>query len=128
MNHAQRRGRIRRAAPRRERQQSPMSVADSQDLLCAVQVEVARVSARAGEHAAILESIGIQAFEAAGTLAADASASDLVRRAHETRGIVLHALAVLADLQAEVGRMQTLAAMRQALDDARQQCSATADH
>jgi hypothetical protein len=39
----------------------------------------------------------------------------LLRKAHEVRGLVAHALGVLADLQFQAGRMQALAAIRQAV-------------
>jgi hypothetical protein len=84
------------------------------DMQCAMEIEVAQTASRAGEHAAILESIGLRAFEAAGVLRRDASSHELLRKAHEVRGLVAHALGVLADLQFQAGRMQALAAIREA--------------
>jgi hypothetical protein len=84
------------------------------DIQCAVAMEVAHTASRAGEHASILESIGSRAFEAAGVLRRDASSHELLRKAHEVRGLVAHALGVLADLQFQAGRMQALAAIREA--------------
>lgn len=101
-------------APAREVR--PGTAEGSSDVACAIQAEVARCAARAAEHAAVLESIGAQAFDAAGILFSDAPATELLRRAHEVRGLVLHALGVLADLQSEAGRLQALAAIREATD------------
>jgi hypothetical protein len=84
------------------------------DMQCAVEMEVAQTASRAAEHAAVLESIGSRAFEAAGVLRRDASGHELLRKAHEVRGLVAHALGVLADLQFQAGRMQALAAIREA--------------
>ena len=45
----------------------------------------------------------------------DASSHELLRKAHEVKGLVAHARSVLADLQFQAGRMQTLAAIRAAV-------------
>ena len=100
------------AMPRRD---SPLvDIAVHSDMQCAVEMEVAQTASRAAEHAAILESIGSRAFEAAGVLHRDASGTELLRKAHEVRGLVAHALGLLADLQFQAGRMQALAAIRDA--------------
>jgi hypothetical protein len=96
------------------RDQAVAGAAVLADVQCAVEMEVAQTASRAGEHAAILESIGSRAFEAAGVLRRDASSHELLRKAHEVRGLVAHALGVLADLQFQAGRMQALAAIREA--------------
>ncbi len=90
-------------------------VEDLLDMTCAVAMEVAQTASRTAEHAGVLESIGARAFEAAGVLRRDASSHELLRKAHEVRGLVAHALGVLADLQFQAGRMQALAAIRQAV-------------
>src|SRR5688572_33452077 len=69
------------------------------DVKCALATEVAQTTSRAAEHATALESIGTRAFEAAGVLSRDPSRVELLRKSHEVRGLVAHALAVLVDLQ-----------------------------
>jgi hypothetical protein len=104
-----------RSAPGRTRRDTAVAgIEDLLDMQCAVEMEVAQTASRAAEHAAILESIGLRAFEAAGVLRRDASGHELLRKAHEVRGLVAHALGVLADLQFQAGRMQALAAIREA--------------
>lgn len=101
------------AAARRDRQPAIRGADDISDMTCAIGMEVAQTASRAAEHAVVLASIGAQAFEAAGVLNRDASSHELLRKAHEVRGLVAHALGVLADLQFQAGRMQALAAIRQ---------------
>ena len=62
----------------------------------------------------MLESIGSQAFTTVGELARSAPPDDLVQKAHALRGLVLHGLAVLAELQSVAGSLAAFAAVRQA--------------
>lgn len=95
-----------------------ITAAEFADLVCSLDAEVGRVAERAGEQAEILASISAQAHEVAGVLHRDSAGRELLRRSHELRGLVLHALGVLAELQFDAGRMQALAAVRQAMEDA----------
>lgn len=81
------------AAPRNDQQKAGEELLD---LTCAVTMEVAHTASRAAEHATTLESIGARAFEAAGVLSRDASDHQLLRKSHEVRALVAHALNVLA--------------------------------
>jgi hypothetical protein len=86
------------------------------DLLVAFDAEIAAAATRAGDHAEVLGAIGAQAFEVAGLLGHHSSASELLRNAHQLRGLMIHALAVLAELQCDA----ELAVLRRAADDANQ--------
>jgi hydrophobic/amphiphilic exporter-1 (mainly G- bacteria), HAE1 family len=87
------------------------------DLVNVLEAEIADVSARAAQRAEALEAVGAEAFEAAGVLPQDASASDLVRRAHQVRSLVPYASGVLAELQSDAGRMLVLAKLRRTLEE-----------
>jgi hypothetical protein len=84
----------------------------------AVNGHIGRCVARAIEHAAVLENIGSQAFTAVGELAREAQAEELLQKAHALRGLVLHGLGVLAELQGVAGSLAALAAVRQAQESA----------
>jgi hypothetical protein len=112
----------RRAAPPRRYRRHVATAgqrAELSDIRCAVRIELARVAAGAAEHADLLQNIGARAFEAAGLLHEQSSAEELIRAAHDVRGLALHAFAVLAELQFYAGRMQALSALRQATESSR---------
>lgn len=79
----------------------------------ALRIEVGRCAARINEHVGHLSSIGNQAFDSTGDLSREASAADLRRFSAGLRGVVCHALAVLTDIQSEVGRLEALAVFRE---------------
>jgi len=74
--------------------------------------EIAHCAALAAEKATVLESIGAQAFAVTGEIFRGAGSTDLLRRSHGIRGLVLHALTALTELQNIAGRLETLAALR----------------
>ncbi len=80
--------------------------------------EVARSIIRIGDQALLLESIAGRSFSLSCDLFRDAKSEELSARAHEVRGVVLHALAVLAELQYLAGRLDALAALRAVSGDA----------
>jgi hypothetical protein len=92
----------------------PSSIAHPDEVSAAVSGHIGRCVARAVEHATMLESIGSQAFTAVGELTRSAPPDDLVQKAHALRGLVLHGLAVLAELQSVAGALAAVAAVRQA--------------
>jgi hypothetical protein len=83
------------------------------DVAEAVGAEISRAVSRALEQCALLESIGSRAFYAAGDLGRDATADELLDRAHALRGLVLHASTALAELSAVAGALSVLAAIRE---------------
>jgi hypothetical protein len=76
--------------------------------------EVARCAARATEHAMVLESIGVQSFDITRDIFRNARSPELLLLSHRIRGLVVHALSVLAELQCIAGRLDALAALRAA--------------
>ncbi len=92
----------------------PAHVHSSSEVAAAISGEIARCSLRALEQAELLESVGVQSFEIGGEIFRDATAQELNRRSHALRGLVLHALGVLAELQHVSGRLDALAALRAA--------------
>lgn len=78
-----------------------------------LRAEVRRCAARINEHVGHLSAIGSRAFDSTGDLSREASADELRRLSAGLRGVVCHALAVLTDIQSEVGRLEALAAFRE---------------
>jgi hypothetical protein len=76
--------------------------------------EIARCAARATEYAILLESVGVQTFDATGEIFRDARSAELLQVSHRIRGLVGQALGVLAELQCIAGRLDALAALRAA--------------
>jgi hypothetical protein len=76
--------------------------------------EIGRCAARATESAIVLESIGVQSFDITRDIFRDAGPAELLLLSHRIRGLVSHALSVLADLQCTAGRLDALAALRAA--------------
>ena len=64
----------------------------------ALRREIKRCAARATEQALLLESIGAQSFDLT-EVWTDDDEDQLTRRSHDIRGLVVHALCVLAELQ-----------------------------
>ena len=60
----------------------------------------------------VLESIGAQSFNVTSEIFRDARPAELLRLSHRMRGVVVHALGVLAELQCVAGRLDALAALR----------------
>lgn len=75
------------------------------------EAEVRRCVARASEHAVVLGSVARAATDTLGETFADLPGEELAAQAHRLRGLVLHGLALLADLQLEAGRLEGLAVM-----------------
>jgi transglutaminase-like putative cysteine protease len=84
------------------------------ELAAALRGEITRCARRAVEQAELLESIGAQSFELVSEINADADTEALTRRSHGIRGLVVHSLVVLAELQRAAGRLDALAALRAA--------------
>lgn len=84
------------------------------ELGAAIRGEISRCARRAVEQAELLESIGEQSFELVSEIHGNADAEALRRRSHGIRGLVVHSLVVLAELQRVAGRLDALAAMRAA--------------
>lgn len=92
----------------------PPPRAGKNELAAALAAEIGRCVARANDHATRLQNIGDQALDVTGEIFRDASAKDLMQSSSQIRGIVNHALGVLAELQCEGGRLGALAALREA--------------
>jgi len=75
--------------------------------------ETRRCVAHANEQAILLESIADAAVDAIGDLREDDPAAQLANRAHRLRGVVLNALAVLAEFQLVAGRLDLLARVQE---------------
>ncbi|MBX3260111.1 MAG: hypothetical protein KF782_10500 [Labilithrix sp.] len=84
------------------------------ELCDAIRGEISRCAQHAAEQAELLESIGEQSFDTVGEIYSDSDSDALMRRSHRIRGLVVHGLVVLAELQSVVGRLDALAAMRAA--------------
>jgi hypothetical protein len=78
-----------------------------------VRAEVARCAARINEHIGRLSAVGNQAFYSTGGLSREATAEELHQLSAGLRGVVCHALAVLTEIQSEVGRLDMLAVFRE---------------
>jgi hypothetical protein len=62
----------------------------------------------------VLESIGVQSFDITRDIFRNARSPELLLLSHRIRGLVAHALGVLAELQCIAGRLDALAALRAA--------------
>jgi hypothetical protein len=80
----------------------------------ALSAEIARCAACATERALLLESISTQSFNMSTEIFQDARSDKLRQLSHRIRGLVAHALGVLAELQCVAGRLDALAALRAA--------------
>jgi len=78
-----------------------------------LRAEVGRCASRINEHVGRLSAVGSQAFDSMGGLSREATAEELRRLSAGLRGLVCHALAVLTDIQGEVGRLDVLAVFRE---------------
>lgn len=95
----------------------PLSVAD--ELEARVSSAVVSSVARAIELGSRLQAVGEMTFDATDNLFGSARAEELVRRAHGLQALTSYGQVALAELQAEAGRWETLAAVRQLLEAAR---------
>jgi hypothetical protein len=84
------------------------------ELVDALSGEIARCAARATEQARLLESIGAQSFGLVCEIYRDNDSDTLTRHSHNIRGLVVHGLTILAELQCVAGRLGALAALRAA--------------
>ena len=108
-------GRMKRRKRRDPREShDPRSSLPGDEIAAAVSAQIGRCVARAIDQAAILETIGTQAFSAIGELARSAPATDLLHKAHALHGLVLHALTAVAELQNVAGHLAAFAAVREA--------------
>ncbi|MBX3218962.1 MAG: hypothetical protein KF795_00505 [Labilithrix sp.] len=80
----------------------------------AIRAHITRCSERATEQAELLETIGEQSFEMVGEIHGGLSDDALRYHAHRMRGLVVHTLGVVAELQRVVGQLDALASMRAA--------------
>ena len=87
------------------------TAAELSDALCE---EISRCASRTVEQAELLESIGEQSFELVNEISSNADPQTLMRCSHGIRGLVMHSLIVLAELQRVAGRLDALATMRAA--------------
>jgi hypothetical protein len=72
---------------------------------------------RLSEQAFGLTHVGTNMLEALGDTPRHATANELLKRAHQLRGLVLHGVSALVQLQAEAGRLEALAAIAERLED-----------
>jgi hypothetical protein len=82
-----------------------------------LQAQVGRAAARAAEQAVLLENVGAQAFDAIADMRRDSQGSELLSRAHHLRALVLHGMAVLAQLQCEAGSLEAMASLADCMDE-----------
>lgn len=99
----------RRAIRKKPRRQIP-SVAD--EAASAVRGEIKRALSVAGQQSTLLHSIAVQVTALTDDVLVDSTAEQLSQRAHELRGVVIHGLCVLNELQHVNGRLESLAAIR----------------
>lgn len=90
-----------------------VSVAD--EVAAAVRAEVRRTIGAATQRATLLRSIAAQVSALTTELLVDSAPEEHRQRAHELRGVVLHGLTVIAELQHINGRLETLAAIRETI-------------
>jgi hypothetical protein len=112
MNHRMAKPKSKFRKPRTRRPSSPAVRVN--DVAAAMSFEIGRCAARANEQAAQLQSIGDQALDLVGEIARDDGPRELLQRSSGIRGLVTHALAVLASLQCEAGRLDVIASLRDA--------------
>lgn len=82
------------------------------EVASALRGEIRRALTVAGEQSTLLQSIAVQVTALTGEGRVDSTAEELSQRAHELRGVVLHGLSVLSELQHVNGRLESLAAIR----------------
>ena len=87
----------------------PRAIDEMMDLLNG---EVGRCATWATENAMLLESIATQSFALTGEIFRGARSAELLHLSHRMRGLVVHALGVLAELQCVAGRLDALAALK----------------
>lgn len=93
---------------------SPLKRAAVDEVGAAISGEVGRCVARASHQASLLESIAAQAFDLTCETFRDDDSDRLLARSHYLKGVVVHALQVVAELQCAVGELGALAAVRAA--------------
>jgi hypothetical protein len=93
----------------RKRRSAPQPI---DEVMASSSGEITRCARRAADHACLLESIGSLVVEMTCEVHKDSSSPELLRRARGIRGLVVHALGVLADLQCEAGRLDALAMIK----------------
>lgn len=84
------------------------------ELLAALSAELGRAVARGNELSVRLENIAEDAVDSIADVQLDDAPAELAYRAHRLRGVVLNALLVLADFQLVAGKLEAIAALRQA--------------
>lgn len=99
--------------PRPSRGAIGVSVGD--EVTAAVRAEVRRAIGAATQRATLLRSIASQVSALTTELLVDSTPEQHRQRAHELRGVVLHGLTVLTDLQHINGRLETLAAIQETI-------------
>ena len=84
----------------------------------AIGVEVMQALGAAGEQADVLKHVAAAAHDTTTNVYRDSPSAELCECASRIRGVVLHGLTVLAELQAQAGRLEGLAAARLAVEHA----------
>ena len=83
----------------------------------ALQAQVGLSVTRLSEQAFGLTHVSTHVLEALGDTPRNATADELLKRAHTLRGLVLHGISALVQLQAEAGRLEALATIAQRLEN-----------
>jgi hypothetical protein len=94
----------------RELRRRPPTIAD--EVAGALRGEIRRAIGVASQQSVLLQSIAVQVTTLTDDILVDFSAEQLSQRAHEIRGVVIHGLCVLNELQHVNGRLEALAAIR----------------
>lgn len=89
----------------------------SDELAATIRAELRRALGAATRRADLLGSIATQVSATTAEAFADAAPAAHRQRAHELRGVVLHALTVLLELEHINGRLETLAGLEETLRD-----------
>lgn len=85
------------------------------EVASALRGEIRRAVGVAAQQSTILQSIAVQVTTLTEDILVDFTAEQLSQRAHEIRGVVIHGLSVLSELQHANGRLESLAAIRRSL-------------
>ncbi|MBX3232578.1 MAG: hypothetical protein KIT84_16505 [Labilithrix sp.] len=91
------------------------SVSLGEEVTASVRGEVRRAVSAATQRATLLRSIASQVSALTTEILVDSTPEQHRQRAHELRGVVLHGLTVLAELQHINGRLETLATLQETI-------------
>lgn len=99
----------------RRKKPKPQSVSVGDEVTAAVRAEFRRSISAATQRATLLRSIASQVSTLTTEILADSTPDQHRQSAHELRGVVLHGLTVLTELQHINGRLETLAAIQETI-------------